>query len=188
MKLTNFFIFLIIFVFSSKIFSQENNIEQQNNLWFVNIDYGILMSGIKSEDFVSSNYSPLKRISFGKWINSYYGFQLVYQGTYFYSISDNYKHFYNFYFFEGLLNVKKILGLNRKKDFYGLYLHGGLGLFKNSFYKKSSLKGNIGLTNNINISDKLKLKLDMSAIYGNDIYQGDFDILPSLSLGITYQL
>lgn len=185
MKLINFF---IIFIFFSNIFSQENNIEQQNNSWFVNIDYGILMSGIKSEDFVSSNYSSLKRVSFGKWTNSYYGFQLVYQGTYFYSISDNYKHFYNFYFFEGLLNVKKILGLNRKKDFYELYAHGGLGFFKNSFYNKLSSKGNIGLANNFNISNRLKFKLDVSAIYGNDIYQGDLDILPSLSFGIIYHL
>ena len=68
------------------------------------------MSGIKSEDFISSNYSPLIRLTGGKWLNDKIAIQVGYQGRYFNTIAENSdKRFYNFYFVEGILDVKNIL-------------------------------------------------------------------------------
>lgn len=190
MKNMNRLIFITFFFItnSSFLFGQLNK-ENTNfkKRWFIGIDLGIQMSGIKSEDFITSNYSPLLRVVGGKWINSRFGFQAGYQGRYFNAISDNDKHFYDFYFFEGLLDVKNILTSKRNYNrFYELVFHAGMGFFQNNYYGNSSFHGVLGAKNNFLLSKKIKLKLDVGAIVGWDIYQGDDDILPSLSLGIVF--
>ena len=70
---------------SSFAYSQNDN---KKNSWFLSIDYGVQMSGIKSEDFISSNYSPVYRLSSGKWLTKYIGVQVGYQGRYFNTIEN----------------------------------------------------------------------------------------------------
>ena len=60
--------------------SQDLDSISFNKKWFASIDFGVQMSGIKSEDFVSSNYSNLYRLSTGKLLNKYIGIQIGYQG------------------------------------------------------------------------------------------------------------
>ena len=182
---------IILFAFLTitiNIFSQRvdtTSISSRN--WFVNIDLGVQMSGIKSEDFVSSNYSPLYRITAGKWLNKSLGIQFGYQGRYFNAIADNDKHFYDFYFLEGILDVKNFLTTNKiQSRKHELLLHGGVGFFQNRYYRNSSIHYVLGLSNLFSISKKITLKFDVGAIIGWDIYQGDEDILPSISLGIVY--
>jgi hypothetical protein len=185
-KLIIFSLFLI--TSSSFLFGQSNkeNTNFEKN-WFIGLDLGIQMSGIKSEDFITSNYSPLIRVVGGKWFNPNFGFQAGYQGKYFNAIADNDKHFYNFYFFEGVLDVKNILSFKRKENrLYELLFHAGVGLFQNRYYGNSSVHGVLGAANNFSLSKKIKLKFDIGAIVGWDIYQGDDDILPSLSMGVVY--
>jgi hypothetical protein len=186
----NRIIFSILFLIinTSLLYGQLNieNTKFEKN-WFIGIDYGIQMSGIKSEDFIRSNYSHLIRVVGGKWFNTKVGFQVGYQGEYFNTIADNDKHFYNFYFIEGVLNVKNILFSNRKNNsFYDLIFHGGLGLFENKYYGNSTIHFILGATNNFTITNSVKFKIDVGAIVGWDIYQGDNDILPSLSTGLVY--
>jgi hypothetical protein len=44
----------------------------------------------------------------------------------------------------------------------------------------------MGISNNLRISGSFQASLDVSAIVGWDIYQGNDDILPGISLGIAY--
>jgi hypothetical protein len=163
---------------------KENNLDKN---WFAISDIGIQMSGIKSEDFINSNYSPMVRIIGGKLLNSSIGFQVGYQGRYFNAIADTDKHYYNFYFVEGVLDVKSILfSIKRDERFHTLLLHAGVGSFQNHYYGNSSVHGVLGTSNIFSILKKIKIKFDIGAIVGWDIYQGDEDILPSLSMGVVY--
>ena len=114
------------------------------------------------------------------------GVQFGYQGRYFKAIADTDKHYYDFYFIEGLLNVKNILKLNNNTSAYDLLLHGGFGYFQNHYYQKGTVHGVLGAINSFTLTEKFKIKLDIGAIVGWDIYQGNDDILPSLSVGLLY--
>lgn len=180
--------FIIVIFFSLKSFSQNDILDYFKNDWFTSIDIGVQMSGIKSEDFVNSNYSPLIRLSIGKWFNRSIGIQVGYQGRYFNTIADNDKHFYNFYFVEGILDVKNILTSNTtQNEFYELIFHGGFGYFQNKYYNNSTVHGVLGASNNFLLANKINLKIDIGAIIGWDMYQGDQDILPNLSFGLVYE-
>ena len=183
----SFFLFTILSSFSA--ISQESKTNSYNKNWFYfSVDIGTQMSGIKNEDFIPSNYSPLIRVTGGKWLNSKIAIQVGYQGRYFYAIADNLKHSYDFYFLESVFNAKNILLKNKKNRIHDLLFHVGFGYFQNHFYGNSSFHGMLGASNNFSILENLKLKFDISAIVGWDIYQGNKDILPSISLGLIYKL
>ena len=63
--------FVFIFLSNSYLsLSQDLDSISFNKKWFTSLDFGVQMSGIKSEDFISSNYSPLMLgIAGGKWLN-----------------------------------------------------------------------------------------------------------------------
>ena len=67
---------------------------------------------------------------------------------------------------------------------YNLLFHIGFGYFQNHYYGKATVHGIMGASNNFSISERFKIKFDIGAIIGWDIYQGNDDILPSLSLGL----
>ena len=190
MKNINQLFSLLFFLFfcSSLLFGQsiKDNLKSKDN-FFIGLNSGIQMSGIKSVDFIKSNYSSLIRLTGGKWLNSNIGIQVGYQGRYFNTIADNEKHFYNFYFFEGILDLKNTFSLNRvNSSFYELLFRGGLGLFQNKYYRNFSTHFVLGISNNFFLNKNIKLKFDIGAIVGWDIYQGDKDILPNLSIGLNY--
>ena len=159
--------------------SQNSDVTNFNKKWFSSLDFGVQMSGIKNEDFISSNYSPVLRLTIGKWLNKKIAFQGGYQGRYFNAIADHDKHFYDFYFAEIVFDAKSIL-LSKIKGsrFYDLLFHLGAGYFQNHYYGNASIHGITGVSNNFTISERFKIKLDIGAIVGWDIYQGDDDILP----------
>ena len=170
---------------SSFAYSQNDN---KKNSWFLSIDYGVQMSGIKSEDFISSNYSPVYRLSSGKWLTKYIGVQFGYQGRYFNTIENSDKRFYNFYYVEGILDIKNILKMSNSKNMvHELIFHGGFGYFQNQYYENSSIHSVLGASNNFFLTNKINLKIDISAILGWDIYQGNQDILPNSSIGLIYR-
>ncbi|MFK8058542.1 MAG: hypothetical protein AB8B78_00460 [Polaribacter sp.] len=182
-----FTLFFFFFICAISVSGQNKDSINHKKKWFASIDLGIQMSGIKSEDFISSNYSPLLRIIGGKWLNKKIGIQIGYQGRYFNAIADNDKHFYDFYFSEVVFNAKNILLSENKDDrLYDLLFHVGLGYFQNHYYGNSTVHGVLGASNNFLISDRIKIKFDIGAIVGWDIYQGDDDILPSISFGLVY--
>lgn len=156
--------------------------------WDFSAGIGSQMSGIKPEDFVRSNYSPLLSISGAKWINTIFALQLGIKGVYFNAISDNDKHYYSFIYSEVIINTNSLINKFDSNRIWNLNIHGGPGFFYNFYYGKPNLCGNLGIQNSIRINHKLEVYLDISSIVGFDIYQGDEDILPGLLLGLTFNL
>lgn len=154
--------------------------------WFVSSSVGYQMSGIKSEDFVRSNYSPLFNFSIGKWFSPELALQFGYRGMYFNMISDYVRHHYNFFFGDVIFDLNNLVLRQKKETIYKVLLHLGSGVFYNFHYGQPNICASLGLSNNLHLDDNLMLKFDISAIMGWDIYQGDEDILPGLSIGLTY--
>jgi hypothetical protein len=144
------------------------------------------MSGIKDEDFVSSNYSPLFNVSAGKWFSPYLALQIGYKGFYFNTIADKIKHQYNYFYGEAVINFNNFVHPARINKNWNLLLHGGPGYFYNHIYGKPNICVNIGIQNNYQLSNKIQANLDITSIIGWDIYQGDEDILPGITAGIIY--
>ncbi|MBK9285083.1 MAG: hypothetical protein IPM51_12320 [Sphingobacteriaceae bacterium] len=154
--------------------------------WFVSLNAGMQMSGYKSEDFISSNYSPLFNFTAGKWLSPLLALQIGYKGFYFYSISDDLKHHYDYLYAEAALNLNNALNPERSNKDWSLLLHTGVGYFYNHLYGKPNTCVNIGFQNTYQIANQFQASLDVSSIIGWDIYQGDADILPGITLGVIY--
>jgi len=169
--------------------SQGQNKSNQNeaeNSWFVSVNYGYQMSGIKSEDFVSSNYSPLFNFTMGKWFSSYLALQIGFKGFYFNYIADDIKHHYNYYYGEAVINLNNAVKPKRINKSWSLLLHAGAGYFYNYVFDRANIYANIGVENTYQLTDRFQATLDISSIIGWDIYQGDEDILPGITVGVTY--
>ena len=184
---------LILFILScSIVFSQETstltNIQFKKR-WFASAAFGTQMSGIKSEDFIGHNFVPSFSFSIGTWFTPEIALQISYKGLYFNTISDDFKHHYNFFFGEVLLNINEFLNGTRLNDKrWNAIFHPGAGIFYNKHYNRPNICANLGLMNTYGISKRFDLFLDVSAVFGYDIYQGDDDILPSIGVGLTYDL
>ena len=58
------YLLIILVIFLNKSFAQDSSPSAESKLtYFVSLNYGYQMSGIKDEDFISSNYSPLFNIT-----------------------------------------------------------------------------------------------------------------------------
>jgi len=134
--------------------------------WQLSFRMGTQMSGIKDENFVASNYSPLLNVSFGKWFSPVLALQLGYKGWYFNSISDEDKHKYGYYYGEAVLNVNKLFKQYKESCKWSLYLHAGSGYFYNYTYNRPNVCADLGISNNYRISDLFQASLDVSAIMG----------------------
>jgi hypothetical protein len=154
--------------------------------WQVSFRIGTQMSGIKDEDFIASNYAPLLNVSVGKWFSPVLALQLGYKGWYFHTIADDKKHKYGYYYGEAVLNVNRLFRTYKESCKWSLYLHCGSGYFYNYDYGQPNVCADMGLSNNYRISKAIQASLDVSAIAGWDIYQGDADILPGVTVGVAY--
>lgn len=182
--------YLLVFLLLVNIgsYSQTNEYNNKANTqlkWFTSLGIGLQMSGIKSEDFVSSNYSPLLNINIGKWLSSSIAFQIGYKGLYFNTISDDIKHYYSFLYGEAIVNINNIFQSATSRA-WSLHLHTGPGYFYNYHYSKPNICYNMGVQNNFFLNQQLYIYVDITSIVGWDIYQGDEDILPGIMFGVTY--
>jgi len=180
-------LFILSFLTIAKSQAQNTaNLNEAEQSWFVSLNYGYQMSGIKSEDFVMSNYSPLFNITAGKWFSQYMALQIGYKGFYFNYIEDDIKHHYNYFYGEAVLNLNNAVNPERINQSWSLLLHAGTGYFYNHVYRKPDICANIGLHNNYQITNQIQVTLDLASIIGWDIYQGDADILPGITAGVVY--
>lgn len=184
--------FLSIFFFLLSITALSQNETNSDSLndqkkWFVSAAYGVQMSGIKDEDFISKNTAPSVLLNAGLWFTPDIALQIGYKGSYFNTISDDDKHPYYFIFGEVLLNINELIsGAKENKNKWSLIIHPGAGYFYSKYYDRPNVCGNIGIMNNMKIMNHLDIFVDVSFIVGWDIYQGDEDILPTAVLGLTY--
>lgn len=179
-------IFLTFLVTSKSNAQNSNATEKLENIYFISLNFGSQMSGIKDEDFISSNYSPLLNITAGKWFTPYLAFQIGYKGFYFYTIADEIKHHYKYFYAEVAINFNNLVQSARVNKKWNLILHGGPGYFYNHVYRRASLHVNLGIQNSFQLTDYLHASIDIAAIAGWDIYQGNKDILPGITLGAAY--
>ena len=185
----NIIVFIILFSVSGIANAQKDSsqiIIDHKLPWYVSANIGIQMSGIKSEDFTASNFSPLLNVSAGKWISPGIALEAGYQGWYFNTISDSIKHYYTFLFGKIVFNMNKLLSKQKKERVWYLLIQLGSGYFYNNHYNHPNICGTLRVKNAIRLNDFLRLNIDFGAIVGWDIYGGDGDILPSTSAGLTY--
>jgi hypothetical protein len=168
----------------------QNKIKSINEIpkkvWFVSTSFGVQMSGIKDEDFISKNRAPAINAGVGLWFTPEIAIFAGYKGPYFNTIADNDKHYYNYIYGEILLNVTELLDGTNTKRRWNMCIHPGAGFFNNMYYGRPNVCLSIGLINSMEVLDKLDVFVDISAIAGWDIYQGDDDILPNCTFGVTY--
>lgn len=192
MAFLKYYIYIILLITNIKVLCQTNinsHPQEENKNWIFSIGYGAQISGIKPEDFISSNVSPAFVVNIGNCVSPEVAIKIGYKGFYFHTISDNYKHYYNFLFGEVLFNIKELI--NRKNianDNWNIIVHPGAGYFYNNSYNQPNICANIGILNSIKVINQLEFFIDLSAIMGWDIYQGDEDIIPSFILGLSYLL
>lgn len=182
-----FIIYILAFLVTPISYAQSppssNKLEPT---YYISLNFGTQMSGIKDEDFISSNYSPLLNITAGKWFTPYIALQIGYKGFYFYTIADEIKHHYNYLYGEAVINFNELVDPNRTNKNWNMLLHGGPGYFYNHVYGRASLHLTLGIQNTIRLSDQIHASIDVASIVGWDIYQGDEDILPGITIGLTY--
>ena len=184
----NIFLYNLLFVTSFCCAQMENeDMPLRDKNWFVSYAYGVQISGIKSEDFVQSNITPAFTLCMGRWISPEIALQIGYKGSYFHTIADNDRHYYNFIYGDVLFNINKIIDTKKiTKGKWNLIFHPGGGYFYNVYYKRANICANIGMKNSYKISNQVDIFVDISAIVAWDIYQGNEDILPSCEFGVSY--
>ena len=143
------------------------------------------MSGIKKVDFVYDNLSPSLSMSTGIWISREIGVSLSYKGHYFYTIADNARHNYSYFFLQTLINVSEYFReLHVLRSEFDLIPHFGYGIFYNAHYEGFQVNGNIGFILSHELGKSSQIYIDLSSVVGWDIYQGNEDILPSAAIGL----
>lgn len=186
---TLIFIVLLFFMANISIAQSADTVSSKSLplTWYVSIAGGTQMSGIKDEDFINSNIAPLIVVTAGKWFTPYLALQIGYKGSYFNSIADDIHHHYGYYYGEMIWSVNQLIKPSSALPKWRLNFHGGGGYFYNYLYQHSSICANLGLQNSFKIIKNLYASLDVAAIMGWDIYQGDEDILPGISIGVSYE-
>ena len=184
---------LIIFLSGISFICLAQKSKKSNSLisdvnWFMNTSIGVQMSGIKNEDFIRHNFVPMVNISAGKWFTPIVALQIGFKGFYFNTISDDIRHHYSFYYGEAMFNFNELFLKNGNSSNWSLYFHAGSGYFYNYEYQQPNICANLGFQNNFHITRHISAICDLSAIMGWDIYQGDEDIIPGLTFGISYAL
>lgn len=103
-----YFILFLIFFSNNFISAQTDTEDVKTNSglnWFVSPGIGFQMSGIKDEDFISHNITPLVNVAAGKWFSPELALQLGFKGFYYNAIADDKKHHYYFIYGEALMNL-----------------------------------------------------------------------------------
>lgn len=189
MSTLKYIIIAVLILFSCYGFTQVNTSRSFdfNKNWYASSAIGIQISGIKVEDFISSNVAPSIMFNVGKWVVPEIALQIGYKGFYFHTISDNEKHNYSFIYGDVLFNLNEIFNFaNSIEDRWSLIFYPGAGYFYNNTYNRPNICASFGIINKIKVREQLDVFIDISAIMGWDIYQGDEDILPSCVLGVSY--
>lgn len=159
-------------------------ITQHKGSFYVDFYAGAQVSGIRKEDYVPSNFAPYVQFSLGKWIVPYLAISINYQGPNFHFIGDSFKHKYLYIDGQVILDINSLFKTQYKA--LNIQAMAGGGLFYNYLYDRPNVCGTVGLLNEFKLTNTISIKLKLAAIMGWDIYQGDEDILPSMSLGVSY--
>lgn len=166
--------------------------------WFLSANIGEQHSGIRKEDYVASNFSPLITIEGGKFFTPFFALRLGVKGVYYNFISDNDKHYYGFLYGDVVLDIHNIFAYRDDRIWNTQVFIGG-GVMYNRYPYISTYLGkleypkgrimpaiDIGFSNLFRISRHLQLGIDFAGICGWALYQNDEDMIPSASLRAVY--
>jgi len=179
---------ILILLFASMVYAQQDTESLINKRYkcYVSLKAGSQMSGIKREDFILSNYSPLINLTIGKWFVYYLALEIGYKGYYFYYIGDEIKHHYQYYYGAAVLSIINMINCNNDINKCDITIHVGSGYFYNNVYGRPNICLNMDMQSKYRLNNILSVDFQFSAIMGWDIYQQNEDILPGVSLGLTY--
>lgn len=167
--------------------AQPKNSPNDKSNHFLTGSVGYQMSGIKDEDFVHDNYSPMVKFTVGKWFSPLLALEVGYRGFYFNTIENSDRRYYNYFYGNAIFDIKSII-LNDYDSNNRFFVKIGSGYFYNLYYSRPNIVASLEFVGLINLKNQLNLQFEASSLLGWDIYQGDDDILPSISLGILYDL
>lgn len=166
--------------------------------WFLTANIGEQHSGIRKENYVVSNFSPLIAVEGGKFFTSFFALRLVAKGVYYNFISDEDKHFYGFLYGDVVIDLQNIFAY-REDRIWNTQLFIGGGVMYNRYPYVSSQLGmleyengrimpaiDIGISNIFRISRQVQLGIDIAGICGWGLYQNDEDMIPSASLKVVH--
>lgn len=182
------FLVVIVSIFMLGEIIAQIEVDKKENQWYLSIGIGSQMSGIKDEDFILSNYSPLINTSIGKRLSQLFSVKIGYKGYYFNYIEDDYRHYYTFIYLDGVIHINNLFRLENYSKNWEVLLNIGAGYFYNFDYGRSNICADIGIQTNYRINANYAINFEIGGIIGWDIYQGNKDILPGLTLGFTYYL
>lgn len=168
------------------LFSQGIQVKN-SNMWFINASSGIQMSGIKDEDFIKRNFTPVLSVGIGKWFAPTLALQVGYQGFYFNTIDKDSHWHYDFYYGEAIVNINGFFSLETQRKFQ-YQLAAGTGYFYNYQYNRPNILAKLGINIVYKLNEHLELFFKTQALMGWDIYQNNEDILPSIVIGPVYNL
>jgi hypothetical protein len=172
----------ILIIFFTFFFSNAKS-QKVFNVDYIGIGYGIQMSGIKPQDFVISNYSPIVDLTIGNEIGRNINIEIGYEGNYFKTIANDVKHYYSFY--KGALSFAPNKSPQHK--FITRFILG-YGLLDNHFYRRPSFLASVGASVTYKITNSTSFGLKVNSRIGWDIYQNDEDILNSCVVFITRKI
>lgn len=179
-----------LFLGITSVFAQERN----DLPWFVSAGAGYQHSGIRSEDYVATNFSPLVSLEVGKYFLPYFAITLGYKGPYYNYISDSDKHHYAFLYSDFVLDLRNLIQY-RENNKWTIQVYAGGGAFYNRYpdfsgrqYPNGRLMaaGNIGVSFLAYLTHHFRLGIDISSIGGWGIYQDSIDAIPSAFIRGTY--
>ena len=162
--------------------------------WFIGAGGGINI--LLSEDY-DIKIAPSVDGYFGKWFTPSVGMRAGYQGINFNSVQDENTVKYGYMYIHGdfLWNASNAIGGYKEARFWNLtpYLHAGF--FRSygtdgSDYANNELAMGAGLLNNLRLSDRLDIVIDMKAIAVNGtIHESSgLALLPSVTAGLAVDL
>lgn len=178
-------VLLFFLIFSINSFAQSKTTTSPNKVksLFFDAYIGTQVSGIRKEDYVSSNFAPYFQLSIGKILTDKLSVNINFQGPYFNFIGDNHKHTYQFVGSDLYLSISKLLDETYCGK-WNLSIFIGSGLLFNNYSDKANLCLTGGIINEFRYKT-IGIKFKASAITGLKIYQHDKDALTSISVGIS---
>ena len=166
--------------------------------WFVSINIGEQHSGIRKEDYVVSNFSPLIAIEGGKYFMPGIAFRMGLKGVYYNFISDSDKHYYGYVYGDLVIDIHSLIKF-RPDRIWNTQVYIGGGAVYNRYPYLNAYVGKLdypngrllsacelGLTNLFRVSSWLRLGVDVCGIAGWGLYQDSVDMMPSASIEAVY--
>lgn len=159
--------------------------KKRDNYWAITAHAGVQMAGLAKGKWQNFQPCPLLIVSADKMFNSSVGLRVGLQGPYFKFQEE--QHNYLSLFSEVMFNTNSIANGYNRKRIWLLNINVGCGLLYDFYanHMRFCLSGSI--TNSFRVMQALYVNLHLSSLFGWNIYELNDDLIPGLSVGVTYK-